>query len=64
VTALAFLLIALVLSAVGSLVLWLQHRKPTSLESSIDSFRREMKALSPESDLPPRRGRRNDPGRR
>jgi hypothetical protein len=48
--ALVFLLVALLLSLLGSIVLWLRNRKPTSLHSSIDSFRREMNALSPERD--------------
>ncbi len=47
---LAFLLVALVLSLGGSFVLWLRSRKPTSLRSSIDTFRREMDALSPPPD--------------
>lgn len=45
---LVFLLAALALSVVGSLVLWLRHRQPTSLEQGIDDFSREMQALSPE----------------
>ncbi len=49
-SALVFLLVALMLSLVGSLVLWLRARKPTSLHSGIDAFRREMDALSPEQD--------------
>jgi len=48
VTSLLYLLIAVVLSALGSLILWLRHRRPTSLESGIDSFSRELKALAPE----------------
>lgn len=45
--ALAFLMIVLVVSGVGALVLWLQHRKPTTLESGIEDFQREMRALRP-----------------
>jgi hypothetical protein len=56
-TALAFLLVALVLSAAGSLVLVLRQRKPTTLQSSIESFRREMDALAPPPDDPRRPGR-------
>ncbi|MEY2433414.1 MAG: hypothetical protein QOC92_3139 [Acidimicrobiaceae bacterium] len=44
----AFLLVALVISLLGSMVLWLRARKPTSLRSSIDTFKREMDALSPQ----------------
>ena len=48
-SALVFLLIALAISIVGSVVLWLRHRKPSSLEHTIDAFSREMQALSPEA---------------
>jgi heme/copper-type cytochrome/quinol oxidase subunit 3 len=45
----------------GSLVLWLKNRRPRSLSSGIDDFRREMRALAPgeEPDRPgiPRTGR-------
>ena len=54
--ALAFLMIALVISVVGSTVLYLRNRGPSSLESGIDTFRREMQALAPRDDqVPPRR---------
>ena len=42
-----FLLFAVVVSAIGSAVLVLRQRKPTGVHSSIDSFRREMDALAP-----------------
>jgi len=51
-TALAFLLIVVVVCVVGGLVLWLQHRQPHTLESGLDAFRREMKALAPPEDAP------------
>lgn len=52
-----FLLVAVILSIVGSLLLWFQNRKPKTFESSIDDFQREMKALGARRDLPdnPRR---------
>jgi len=50
VSAIAFLLIVLVVSVVGSLVLWLQHRAPSTLESGIEAFQREMEALAPPDD--------------
>jgi hypothetical protein len=50
VNALAFLLIVLVVSAIGSAVLWLQHRSPNTLESGIEAFQREMEALAPPDD--------------
>ena len=46
-SALIFLLVAVVISVVGSAVLMLRHRKPHTSRSSIDEFRREMQALAP-----------------
>lgn len=57
-SALVFLLIVLVVSAVGSLVVWLRHRSPTTLESSIEAFQRELDALAPPDDDPGRPDRR------
>ena len=42
---LAFLLIVVVVTVVGSLIVWLRHRKPTHFMSSVDDFQREMDAL-------------------
>jgi hypothetical protein len=47
VSALLFLLFAVVVSAIGSAVLVLRQRKPTGVHNSIDAFRREMDALAP-----------------
>lgn len=52
---LVFLVAALALSVVGSVVLWLLHRRPGSMEQGIEDFSREMQALSPEQPLPSRR---------
>jgi len=52
VNAVAFLMIAVVISVVGSAVLYLRSRTPTSLESGIDTFRREMQALAPRDEVP------------
>ncbi|MEX1217327.1 MAG: hypothetical protein WEA11_02260 [Acidimicrobiales bacterium] len=51
-----FLLIAVVVSLVGSLIVWLRSRKPTHFMSSVDDFQREMDALStpPAPSTPPR----------
>jgi hypothetical protein len=46
-TAVAFLLLALVIAAVGVTILYLRNRPPTSFDASIDNFRREMDALAP-----------------
>lgn len=46
---LLYLAVPLVVIAVVVLILWMRERKPTSVESGIASFQREMEALSPES---------------
>ena len=50
--AVLFLAIVGVVCAVGGLVLYVQHRQPKTLESGMDSFRREMDALAPPPDEP------------
>jgi hypothetical protein len=50
VSPIVFLLIALVVSVGGSLLLWLRHRDPTTLDHGIDEFQREMRALAPDRD--------------
>jgi len=42
---LGFLAIVLVLSVVGSVIVWLRHRQPTHVSSSVSEFQREMDAL-------------------
>lgn len=62
-SAIVFLLMVVVLCAIGGIVLWLQHREPNTLESGLDSFRREMNALAPPADDPEpklRRAKRPD----
>lgn len=59
-TALLFLAIPVVIIVLGGTILWLRHRKPTSLESGVESFRREMRALSPEEQRAAR-GNRHGP---
>lgn len=49
-SALFFLLLALAISVIGCTVLYLRQRTPRSVESGIDSFRREMQALATRSD--------------
>ena len=53
--AVAFLMIAVVLSVVGSTVLSLRSRTPSSLDSGIENFRREMQALAPRDEQVPQR---------
>lgn len=54
----AFLVVAVLASVVGSFVLWLRHRQPTTFTSSIDEFQREMQALAREPSAPDARRRR------
>lgn len=42
-----FLLVAVALSLVGSSLVWLRHRQPTSVDHGIKEFHREMRALAP-----------------
>lgn len=56
---LAFLLIVVVVTVVGSFVVWIRHRKPTHFMSSVDDFQREMDALGrPQSTTRTSRTRR------
>jgi hypothetical protein len=52
----AFLLLAVVVAAIGSLIVWIRHRKPTHFMASVDDFQREMDALitPPVPSTPPR----------
>lgn len=56
---LAFLLIVVVVTVVGSMVVWLRHRKPTHFMSSVDDFQREMDALGRSPGTTGRGSRRN-----
>jgi len=49
-SAIVFLLLAVGIATLGSSLVWLRNRQPTSMESGIDSFRREMRALSDAQD--------------
>ena len=50
--AIGFLAIILVVCAVGGAVLYVRHRQPTTLESGVDAFKREMHALAPPPEEP------------
>ena len=56
-SALAFLAIPVVIITIGCVVIWARSRKPNTLESGIDSFQREMHALSPDEIREERRTR-------
>ncbi len=43
-----YLAVPIILVSAYCVVMWWRNRKPTSLESGVDSFRREMQALSPQ----------------
>ena len=51
---LVYLGMAVVLSLVGCLFLWLRNRKPRSMEAHIREFAREMQALAPHHPARPR----------
>ena len=53
-TILVYLLVPLVIVLVASFVMWARNRQPTSLQSGVDDFRREMQALSPDTLKAPR----------
>ncbi len=45
---LLFLLIAIVLSAVGILIVWARHRGPSGVNHGVDSFSEQMRAIAPD----------------
>lgn len=46
---LLYLLVPAMIVTVAALVMWARNRQPTSLESGVESFQREMDALSPDA---------------
>jgi len=50
VNVLGYLLVPVLVVAIAASVMWARNRQPTSLQSGVDSFRREMDALSPDAD--------------
>ena len=58
-TVLVYLLVPVLVVAIAASIMWARNRQPTSLQSGVESFRREMEALSPDGD--PRNRRRADP---
>ncbi|HVM54931.1 MAG TPA: hypothetical protein VM262_17230 [Acidimicrobiales bacterium] len=45
---LAFLLLVVAITVVGLVVLWVRNRDGSSLDSGVEEFQREMRALSPD----------------
>lgn len=58
-TNLLYLALAVLLSFAGCLVIWFRNRKPTSLESGIEDFQRELRALDPMDGRPDKGDRRS-----
>ena len=59
-TILWYIIGPVIVVGIAASVVWLRNREPTSLESGVESFRREMQALSPEAA--PEHRRRTEPG--
>jgi hypothetical protein len=51
----AFLLFAVIVSAVGIAIVLVRNRRPTSMEHSIAEFERWRRALAPDAPEPPAR---------
>jgi hypothetical protein len=63
-SAIVFLLLAVAIIVVGSIVVYLRQRTPSSLDSGIDSFKREMEALAVrDGDDPSHEARGSRPAR-
>ena len=58
-TNLLYLGLAIVISGLAIAVLWYRTRKPRSLESGIEEFQRELRALAPDRGRPENRDRRS-----
>jgi hypothetical protein len=56
----AFVLVAIAVSALGSVLLWYRHRRPRTFMSSIEEFQREMHALARDDETEPRYRRRSN----
>ncbi|MCU1353276.1 MAG: hypothetical protein JWM05_2485, partial [Acidimicrobiales bacterium] len=52
---LVYLLVPILVVAIWSTAMWARNHKPSSLQSGVDDFRREMNALSPDPVPEPRR---------
>jgi hypothetical protein len=57
----AFLLFAVIVSAVGITIILVRNRRPTSMEHSIAEFERGRRALAPDPTSPPSTPRRRRP---
>jgi sensor domain CHASE-containing protein len=50
VSNLIYLVIAVVLSVIGSLILWYRNRQPRSMDHGIRQFSKGLEALAPDRD--------------
>ena len=50
-----YVLIPVLIVAAAAVYIWVRDRQPTSLQSGVESFRREMDALSPDARIGERR---------
>jgi hypothetical protein len=53
---LAYLIGFVVLAVVISLIIWMRHRRPRSVDANMANFRRGLEALAPEPGAPRRSG--------
>lgn len=58
---LLFVLVPILAVSAYAAFVWARNREPSSVESGVDSFRREMNALSPDAAPVQRRPERGDP---
>ncbi len=58
---LLFVLFPVLVVTLYALVVWARNRQPSSVESGVDAFRREMSALSPDAAPVQRRPERPGP---
>jgi hypothetical protein len=56
-----YLLVPVIFVTAYGLYVWARNRQPSSLESGVDAFQREMRALSPDAAPGPRRRPEADP---
>ncbi|MGH9115220.1 MAG: hypothetical protein ACRDWW_05260 [Acidimicrobiales bacterium] len=52
----AYLIGVVVLAVIGGVVVWLRHRRPTSVDANVETFHRGLRALAPDraKDAPAR----------
>ncbi len=61
---LLYLGMAVLLSIIGCVAIWLRNRKPSSMEAGIEEFQRELRALAPGARVDDRHRSRRSGGPR